>query len=99
MSQMTVSAAKTEEIGRTMALYCFVGRSMGFVAPLTVGAVLEISGMVKPDGINSIALFFKKHLESDAGAFHRSSDDFAVGHNRVPGVGKIKFHGDLLPGK
>jgi MFS family permease len=39
-----VSAAKTEETGRTMALYSFVGLSMGFLAPLAVGAVLDIAG-------------------------------------------------------
>ena len=39
-----VSAAKAEEAGRTMALYSFVGLSMGFLAPLAVGAVLDITG-------------------------------------------------------
>jgi MFS-type transporter involved in bile tolerance (Atg22 family) len=39
-----VFAAKTEEAGRTMALYSFVGLSMGFLAPLAVGAVLDIAG-------------------------------------------------------
>jgi MFS family permease len=39
-----VSAARTEEAGRTMALYSFVGLSMGFLAPLAVGAVLDITG-------------------------------------------------------
>lgn len=39
-----VSEARTEEAGRTMALYSFVGLSMGFLAPLTVGAVLDIAG-------------------------------------------------------
>jgi MFS family permease len=39
-----VSAAKSEEAGRTMALYSFVGLSMGFLAPLAVGAVLDIIG-------------------------------------------------------
>ena len=39
-----VSAARTEEVGRTMALYSFVGLSMGFLAPLAVGAVLDITG-------------------------------------------------------
>jgi MFS family permease len=39
-----VSAAKTDETGRTMALYSFVGLSMGFLAPLAVGAVLDITG-------------------------------------------------------
>ncbi|MGD8882621.1 MAG: MFS transporter [Desulfobacterales bacterium] len=39
-----VSAARAEEAGRTMALYSFVGLSMGFLAPLAVGTVLDISG-------------------------------------------------------
>jgi MFS family permease len=39
-----VSAARAEAAGRTMALYSFVGLSMGFLAPLAVGAVLDISG-------------------------------------------------------
>ena len=39
-----VSAARAEEAGRTMALYSFVGLSMGFLAPLAVGAVLDITG-------------------------------------------------------
>jgi MFS family permease len=39
-----VSAAKTEETGRTMAMYSFVGLSMGFIAPLIVGGVLDILG-------------------------------------------------------
>ena len=39
-----ISAARTEETGRTMALYSFVGLSMGFLAPLVVGAVLDITG-------------------------------------------------------
>jgi len=39
-----VSAARTEEAGRTMALYSFVGLSMGFLAPLAVGAVLDVTG-------------------------------------------------------
>jgi MFS family permease len=39
-----VIAAKAEEVGRTMAVYSFVGLSMGFVAPLAVGAVLDIAG-------------------------------------------------------
>ena len=39
-----VSAARSEEAGRTMALYSFVGLSMGFLAPLAVGAVLDLSG-------------------------------------------------------
>jgi len=39
-----VSAAKSEEAGRTMALYSFVGLSMGFLAPLAVGAVLDLTG-------------------------------------------------------
>jgi MFS family permease len=39
-----VFAAKMEEAGRTMALYSFVGLSMGFLAPLAVGAVLDIAG-------------------------------------------------------
>jgi len=39
-----VSAARTDEAGRTMALYSFVGLSMGFLAPLAVGAVLDITG-------------------------------------------------------
>jgi predicted MFS family arabinose efflux permease len=38
-----VSEARTAEAGRTMALYSFVGLSMGFLAPLAVGAVLDIS--------------------------------------------------------
>jgi len=39
-----VSAARSEEAGRTMALYSFVGLSMGFLAPLAVGAVLDLTG-------------------------------------------------------
>jgi MFS family permease len=39
-----VSAAKTEETGRTMAMYSFVGLSMGFIAPLGVGGVLDLVG-------------------------------------------------------
>jgi MFS family permease len=39
-----VSAARAEETGRTMALYSFIGLSMGFLAPLAVGAVLDIVG-------------------------------------------------------
>ncbi len=39
-----VSAARAEETGRTMALYSFIGLSMGFLAPLAVGAVLDIAG-------------------------------------------------------
>ena len=39
-----VSAAKTEETGRTMAMYSFFGLSMGFIAPLTVGGVLDLVG-------------------------------------------------------
>jgi MFS family permease len=39
-----VSAARAEEAGRTMALYSFVGLSMGFLAPLAVGTVLDITG-------------------------------------------------------
>ena len=39
-----VSAAKTEETGRTMAMYSFVGLSMGFIAPLSVGGVLDLAG-------------------------------------------------------
>jgi MFS family permease len=39
-----VSAARPEEAGRTMALYSFVGLSMGFLAPLAVGAVLDLTG-------------------------------------------------------
>ena len=50
-------------------------------------------------GINQIGLFFEKHPESDTGAFKRGSNDFTVCHYRIPGIGKIKFHGDLLPDK
>ena len=39
-----VIAAKSDEVGRTMALYSFVGLSMGFLAPLGVGAVLDVAG-------------------------------------------------------
>ena len=39
-----VAAAKSEEAGRTMALYSFIGLSMGLLAPLAVGAVLDIAG-------------------------------------------------------
>ena len=39
-----VSAARAEEAGRTMALYSFVGLSMGFLAPLAVGTVLDLTG-------------------------------------------------------
>ncbi|MGD2185409.1 MAG: MFS transporter [Desulfobacterales bacterium] len=39
-----VSTAKAEEAGRTMALYSFVGLSMGLLAPLAVGTVLDITG-------------------------------------------------------
>ena len=39
-----VSAAKSEEAGRTMALYSFIGLSMGLLAPLAVGAMLDITG-------------------------------------------------------
>ncbi len=39
-----VIAAKANEAGRTMALYSFVGLSMGFLAPLAVGAVLDMAG-------------------------------------------------------
>lgn len=39
-----VSTSKTEETGRTMAMYSFFGLSMGFIAPLSVGAVLDLVG-------------------------------------------------------
>jgi MFS family permease len=39
-----VSAAKSEEAGRTMALYSFIGLSMGLLAPLAVGAMLDLTG-------------------------------------------------------
>ena len=45
---------------------------------------------------NSVLLFFKKHPESDARAFKRGSNNFAVCHYRFAGAGKMKFHGDLL---
>ena len=44
-----------------------------------------------------IVLSFKKHPESDPGAFKRGSNNFAVCHYRFPGAGEIKFHSDLLP--
>jgi hypothetical protein len=48
---------------------------------------------------NLTVLFFEKHLESDAGAFKRGSNNFAVCHDGTAGIGKIKFHSDFLPGK
>jgi hypothetical protein len=45
---------------------------------------------------NVVDLFFKKHPESDAGAFKRGSNDFAVCHYRFSGAGEMKFDGDLL---
>lgn len=45
---------------------------------------------------NPINSFFKKHPESDAGAFKRSSNNLAVCHYRFAGAGEMKFNGDLL---
>ncbi len=39
-----VSAARAHERGRTMAVYSFLGFCMAFLAPLTVGGVLDIVG-------------------------------------------------------
>jgi MFS family permease len=39
-----VSASPDEERGRTMALYSFIGFLMAFLAPLTVGGVLDAAG-------------------------------------------------------
>ena len=45
---------------------------------------------------NLVNLFLKKHPESDAGAFNRSSNNFAVCHYRFAGAWEMKFYGDLL---
>lgn len=39
-----VSAARSDEIGRTMAMYSFLGFCMAFLAPIAVGSVLDIIG-------------------------------------------------------
>jgi hypothetical protein len=46
--------------------------------------------------LDRIALFFKKHPESDAGAFKGGSNNFAVCHYRFACAGEIKSYGDLL---
>ena len=44
-------------------------------------------------------LFFEKHPESDTDTFHWSSNHLAVGHDRISGIGKIKFDRYFLTGK
>ena len=39
-----VSASRKGEVGRTMALYSFIGFSMAFLAPLAVGGLLDMAG-------------------------------------------------------
>ena len=39
-----VSSARSDEIGRTMAMYSFLGFCMAFLAPIAVGGVLDIIG-------------------------------------------------------